>query len=810
VSGKYQVRVERRRRSFAARCALATVTMALATGPLLATPATAAPPDPAPASGSTASAEPTPVQPAPTAPAPAEPAPTEPAPVQPAPTEPAPAVPAPAEPAPAEPAPAEPAPVPAQRPVPQPAETARATAARPRPTPAADLPDPAVRGLEPAAGTNDGGTRVTVTGARFSGAVEVLFDGVPGTDLVVSSDTVLSVTTPAFPDEGDVNVRVITTTGRSPGNSPVDFRFVRAPVVDGISPASGSQAGGTLVSVTGTDLDGASRVTIGDAEARVVTVSPDRVRVVAPPAGGVGPVDVRVTTLGGTTAMVPAAAFVYAATPSVDALSPATGSADGGTEITINGSHLSGATEVSFGSVPGTDLTVVSDSELRVTAPQQTTLGEVPVVVTTPEGTSAGAAEPVAFNYVAASTSAGKQAVHSYWPLGLIGLLSWTVWFVRRWLSRHHYRPVVNDFRTTTSVVIPVYREDPEVLERCLRTWLREDPTEVILVVDDRDEVVLDRLRSLGDERIRVVEWHHTGKRGALGAGVRHATGEVVVFADSDTEWRPGLLAAMQMPFADPAVGGVGSRQHVYLPQTNVWRRVAYWMLNTRYLDYVPAMSRRGAVACLSGRTAAYRREAIVPVLPALEREMFLGRQCVAGDDGRLTWLVLAAGYKTVHQDTAQADSMFPADPLAFLRQRIRWSRNSYRCYLTALSQGWLWRQPFITQVTVLQILLTPISMGATIWYGSRWISQGGWIAVAIVLGWAVAGRALRAMSHLMENPREIVLAPLVAVTIAVIALPIKTWAALTMNKQGWLTRQEGQRVQGQAEIGVVQHAGQA
>jgi hyaluronan synthase len=651
---------------------------------------------------------------------------------------------------------------------------------------------------------------VTVTGTRFSGAVGVLFDGVPGTDLVVTSDTMLSVTTPAFPDEGNVNVRVITTTGRSPGNSPVDFRFVRTPVVSGISPASGAQAGGTLVTVTGTDLDGASRVTFGDAEARVVTVSPDSVRVVAPPAGAVGPVDVRVTSLGGTTAVVPAAAFEYAATPSVEALSPATGSADGGTEITIKGSHLSGATEVTFGGVPGTDVTVVSGSELRVSAPEQTTLGGVPVVVTTTEGTSAGAAEPVVFDYVSVSTSPAKQAVHGYWPLGLIGLLSWTVWFVRRWLSRHHYRPVVNGFRTTTSVVIPVYREDPEVLERCLRTWLREDPTEVILVVDDRDEVVLDRLRSLGDERIRVVEWRHTGKRGALGAGVRQATGEVVVFADSDTEWRPGLLAAMQMPFADPAVGGVGSRQHVYLPQTNVWRRVAYWMLNTRYLDYVPAMSRRGAVACLSGRTAAYRRAAILPVLPALEREMFLGRACVAGDDGRLTWLVLAAGYKTVHQDTAQADSMFPADPMAFLRQRIRWSRNSYRCYLTALSQGWLWRQPFITQVTVLQILLTPISMGAAIWYGSRWISEGGWIAVAIVLGWAVAGRALRALSHLKENPREIVLAPLVAVTIAVIALPIKTWAALTMNKQGWLTRQEGQRVQGQAEIGVVQHAGQA
>jgi N-acetylglucosaminyltransferase len=45
-------------------------------------------------------------------------------------------------------------------------------------------------------------------------------------------------------------------------------------------------------------------------------------------------------------------------------------------------------------------------------------------------------------------------------------------------------------------------------------------------------------------------------------------------------------------------------------------------------------MSRRGGVACLSGRTAAYRRSAIIPLMPALEHEIFLGRECVAGDDG--------------------------------------------------------------------------------------------------------------------------------------------------------------------------------
>ena len=144
-------------------------------------------------------------------------------------------------------------------------------------------------------------------------------------------------------------------------------------------------------------------------------------------------------------------------------------------------------------------------------------------------------------------------------PLGLIGILSWSVWLIRRTLSRHAYSQIVNDFRATTSVVVPVYREDADVLERCLRSWLAEKPTEIILVVDDRDDLLLARLRRLDLPTVRVLPWRHTGKRGALGAGVRAATGEIVVFSDSDTSWRPGLLAALQMPFADPRVGSTES-----------------------------------------------------------------------------------------------------------------------------------------------------------------------------------------------------------------------------------------------------------
>lgn len=395
-------------------------------------------------------------------------------------------------------------------------------------------------------------------------------------------------------------------------------------------------------------------------------------------------------------------------------------------------------------------------------------------------------------------------------PIGVVGALSWSIWLIRKILSTR-YRPTVNDFRTTTSVVVPSYREDPDVLERCLDSWLRQCPTEVIVVLDVDDTEAFARLTAREDPRLSVISFRHEGKRSALGVGIRAARGEVIVLCDSDTCWQPALLSAVQMPFADPAVGAVGTRQNVYLPGSNVWRRVADWIIDLRYMDYVPATARAGAVVCVSGRTAAYRRAAVLPVLHHLEHEFFLGRRCVAGDDGRLTWLMLASGYKTVHQSTARALSMFPGTFRAFCKQRIRWSRNSYRCYLTAAWQGWLWRVPAVSQVTVLQILFTPVTMLAAVYYvAASTLSDRGWHAVALSLIWVFLGRAIRSISHLRRRPADIVLLPLVALVIALVALPIKTYALLSMNRQGWLTRRSdltGGEAQDEASLGAARPA---
>ncbi|MEZ4865382.1 MAG: glycosyltransferase [Caldilineaceae bacterium] len=372
---------------------------------------------------------------------------------------------------------------------------------------------------------------------------------------------------------------------------------------------------------------------------------------------------------------------------------------------------------------------------------------------------------------------------------GLAGIISWSLWLMRI-IAARFYKPIVSDFRTTTSVVVPSYREDPDVIVRCLESWLANNPTEVIIVVDIDDTNVLERLHDYEhDPRLRVIPFKHQGKRSALGVGIRAARYEVLVLADSDTAWEPGLLAAVQMPFADPAVGGVGTRQNAYLRASSVWRVIADWFINIRYLDYVPIESIFGGVACLSGRTAAYRLALVKPVVEDLEYEYFMGKLCVAGDDGRLTWLVLSQGYKTVYQSNARAWSMFPNQLRAFIRQRIRWSRNSCRCYLTAIYHGWLWQQPLVTQIRALQILLTPVTQFFALVYILVVALQLNWLLVATGVLWLFMSRLIRSLSHLREYPRDIFFLPLATACVIFIALPIKTWAFFTMNKHGWLTR---------------------
>jgi hypothetical protein len=83
----------------------------------------------------------------------------------------------------------------------------------------------------------------------------------------------------------------------------------------------------------------------------------------------------------------PTAAAAGSKRPVISSISPAAGSVNGGNLVTITGKRLSGTTQVLFGASRISDVSNISATEIRVTAPKHVT-GEVDIRVTTPAGTS--------------------------------------------------------------------------------------------------------------------------------------------------------------------------------------------------------------------------------------------------------------------------------------------------------------------------------------------------------------------------------------------------------------------------------------
>jgi hypothetical protein len=251
---------------------------------------------------------------------------------------------------------------------------------------------PAVTTRTPTSGSTAGGTSVSLTGTNFTGASAVLFGSVPATSFTVNSDTSITATAPPQPvGSGPVDIFVTTPTGTSPAVAVDQFTYVAAavPVVSGLSTNTGSTAGGTSVTITGSGFTSATSVTFAGVSASFTVNSDTSITAVSPPhTASPPPADVQVTTPSGTSAIVSADQFTYVAAPVpvVSGLTPATGSAAGGTVVTLTGSNFTGASAVSFGSTAVDSFTVVSDGVILTTAPPGTLTANVSV--TTPSGTS--------------------------------------------------------------------------------------------------------------------------------------------------------------------------------------------------------------------------------------------------------------------------------------------------------------------------------------------------------------------------------------------------------------------------------------
>jgi len=216
----------------------------------------------------------------------------------------------------------------------------------------------------------------------------VLF-GTATSTFTVNSDTQITAVSPG--GSGIVHVTVTTPGGTTTPSNADQFTYQVAPApiptipaIASIWPASGPLAGGTTVTIHGSNFTGASQVLFGSVPANFTVNSDTQITAVSP--AGSGTVHVKVTTPGGNSAITAADRFTYQVAPTVTRISPASGPAAGGTSVIITGRDFTGASKVLLGSVAVSRFTVNSTTQITAISPVGS--GTVDVRVITPGGTS--------------------------------------------------------------------------------------------------------------------------------------------------------------------------------------------------------------------------------------------------------------------------------------------------------------------------------------------------------------------------------------------------------------------------------------
>lgn len=166
---------------------------------------------------------------------------------------------------------------------------------------------PAIANLAPASGAV--GTTVTVTGTNLTGATAVTLNGVAITGFTVVNATTLTFVVPVGATSGLVAVTTLGGTATSAGAFTVT---VAAPTIASFTPVSGGP--GTTVTITGTNLMGATAVNIGALAIPTYTVvSATSITLVLPAATSAVSGLLTVVTPGGTATSATAFNLVLAA-----------------------------------------------------------------------------------------------------------------------------------------------------------------------------------------------------------------------------------------------------------------------------------------------------------------------------------------------------------------------------------------------------------------------------------------------------------------------------------------------------------------
>ncbi|UCC33174.1 MAG: glycosyltransferase [Candidatus Bathyarchaeota archaeon] len=366
-------------------------------------------------------------------------------------------------------------------------------------------------------------------------------------------------------------------------------------------------------------------------------------------------------------------------------------------------------------------------------------------------------------------------------------------YFGVRLLLHFFNKPYKKPHHTSSTLAIPVYQENPEHFERCLRSCIDEKPDEIIVVDDGSKDLKCYEIASAYSKTnpsLKVVRFEmNAGKRFAQAYAFLEAKGEIIVTVDSDTQLQNGSLAELTKPFQNKRIGAVAGLLTAENSDDNALTKV----LSMRYI--IAGVFERAAysyfqvVNCASGPLSAYRRSLILNNLQAYIGQVHRGKRCTFGDDRHLTGLILKSGFNVFFQKTAMAYTVVPNRLGKFATQQLRWNRSFWR--ENWFSLHWMWRRSkYLTMGTIMDSIMPFLYLGSLFWsLWNHYFSLGLFLFVPYIATASLMAYIRHFEYFRLTRKKDYLIAPIYAWLHTFLLLPISLFALFTTNKTGWGTR---------------------
>ena len=303
--------------------------------------------------------------------------------------------------------------------------------------------------------------------------------------------------------------------------------------------------------------------------------------------------------------------------------------------------------------------------------------------------------------------------------------------------KRHQKRGALESYPHIT-VQVPSYNDPVAVrcIEACLKFDYPKGKYDIMILDDSRNGRTQRLLKAFEKKYPGKVSYVHRDNRhgykpGALKEAMPLVKGEIIVIFDSDFVPSPDFLKRITVPFQDPNVGIVQSRQGFLNGDVNLISRFASYLLMTYHTIVMPINNKMNTVF-FCGTAGAIRKSALLKAGGWNIKSIT--------EDSDLSVKILSKGYKNVYLKF-ETPSEVPVTFEAFIKQQMRWTYGNVRVFFDHASRI-IWRKGF----TIKQRLMI------------TFITLSGLIAPAVIVmtiagfsGWFLGDPQLFQTAQLME-----------------------------------------------------------